>query len=85
VSVGPEGGQGPQPGQPGSWPSPPGNTPQWQQPGRPPPAGGGRPPPPGPGGWRFTINASQTFNATVNSAGDVSNLLTKLTQEQQAG
>jgi hypothetical protein len=31
------------------------------------------------------MNASQTFNATVNSAGNVSNLLTKLTQEQQAG
>jgi hypothetical protein len=33
----------------------------------------------------FTIHVSSTFNATVNSAGDVSSLLTKLTQEQQAG
>ncbi|MCW2946261.1 MAG: hypothetical protein JWR24_2978 [Actinoallomurus sp.] len=46
MSVGPDGGQGPQPGRPGPWPPPPGNTPQWQYPG--PPPGGGRPPPPGP-------------------------------------
>jgi hypothetical protein len=39
--MGPEGGQGAQPGQPGSWPPPQGNTPHWQQPGTPP--GGGWP------------------------------------------
>jgi hypothetical protein len=47
MSVGPEGEQGPQPG---SWPPPAGNTPQWQQPGPPaPPPGGAWPPPGGPG------------------------------------
>jgi hypothetical protein len=34
---------------------------------------------------RFTIHASSTFDATVNSSGDVSSLLTKLSQEQQGG
>ena len=32
---------------------------------------------------RFTIHASSTFDATVNSSGDVNELLGKLTQEQQ--
>jgi hypothetical protein len=32
---------------------------------------------------RFTIHASSTFDATVNSSGDVSSMLSKLTQEQQ--
>ena len=34
---------------------------------------------------RFTIHASSTFAATVNSSSDVSDLLSKLTQEQQGG
>jgi hypothetical protein len=32
---------------------------------------------------RFTIHASSTFDATVNSSSDVNNLLSKLSQEQQ--
>lgn len=49
MSMGPEGGQ---PGQPGSWPPPPGGAPQWQQPGPPPGGGwpGGPVAPGGPGG-----------------------------------
>jgi hypothetical protein len=34
---------------------------------------------------RFTIHASSTFEATVNSSGDVNDLLSKLQQEQQGG
>jgi uncharacterized cupin superfamily protein len=34
---------------------------------------------------RFTIHASSTFDGTVNSSSDVSNLLSKLSQEQQGG
>ena len=34
---------------------------------------------------RFTIHSNATFEATVNTSSDVSNLLTKLTQEQQGG
>ncbi|GLY78772.1 hypothetical protein [Actinoallomurus iriomotensis] len=34
---------------------------------------------------RFTIHASSTFDATVNSSSDVNELLTKLQQEQQGG
>jgi hypothetical protein len=32
---------------------------------------------------RFTIHASSTFDSTVNSSGDVNDLLSKLSQEQQ--
>jgi hypothetical protein len=34
---------------------------------------------------RFTIHASSTFDATVNSSSDVNDLLSKLSQEQQGG
>jgi hypothetical protein len=34
---------------------------------------------------RFTIHASSTFDATVNSSSDVNSLLGKLSQEQQGG
>jgi hypothetical protein len=34
---------------------------------------------------RFTIHASSTFEATVNSASDISALLSRLNQEQQGG
>ena len=34
---------------------------------------------------RFTIHASSTFDATVNSSSDVTDLLSKLSQEQQGG
>jgi hypothetical protein len=34
---------------------------------------------------RFTIHASSSFTATVNSSGDVSGMLSKLSQEQQGG